>query len=105
MHRHPYLTVWVVCFLLFCALPLVPQENGHVPWLWAPVLILGTLAIYAAPIISLRIWWRRHKQKRGAKKAILARCEYEHAALMRGDTITGIYGRFTPTVPVDGYIT
>ncbi|MDQ1246613.1 MAG: hypothetical protein QG597_981 [Actinomycetota bacterium] len=94
--HHPYLTVWVVALLLFLSPFLGMRDDGTYTALGEALKVPALLGLaFGAPIVTIRIWLRRSRMKRKAKKEVLARCEYEHRAIMNGDPV-GLYGRYTP---------
>jgi hypothetical protein len=58
--------------------------------LW-PVPMIATLVVIPAAVGVLVLRSRRRQQR-----AVIARAEYEHAAVLRGEMGLGVYGRFQP---------
>jgi len=93
--RHPYLTIWMVTLLVFLSPYLGMRDDGTFSALGEALKVPAVLGLFIAPFVSIRVWFLRSSDKRKAKKEILARCEYEHRAIMSGDPV-GFYGRYTP---------
>ena len=90
------MTIWVVTLLVFLSPFLGMRDDGTYTALGEALKVPAMLGLlFVAPIVTVRTWLRRSREKRKAEKELLARCEYEHRAIMNGDS-TGFYGRYTP---------
>ena len=92
--RHPVgVTVGFVAAVTAVAFFLVfpAREIGMIlGWLMIALTAIGVLAL------CVRIIFRLHQRGQIVRAQIAARADYEHNALLRGDTATGVYGAFRP---------
>jgi hypothetical protein len=88
---------------------MVALATGVLPVAFVAMLILGTAfgtpttvgisLLVVLPsligIVGLAVSMYRESARK-VRGQVIARAEYEHQALMRGDTRTGMYGRWQP---------
>jgi Protein of unknown function (DUF2510) len=60
------------------------------------VEVVGVIAAIAAVWICAAVLVDAHDRRRRCHKAIAARADKQHRALLRGNTLTGVYGKYPP---------
>jgi hypothetical protein len=61
-----------------------------------PVFVAAAIAY--GVYLTARAAARCHRRRQWVHSAIAARADYEHWALMAGDEMTGLFGRFPPAM-------
>lgn len=92
--KHPILLATGGCIAVLTVMFLVLLQIGMFGahgFIWGMVWLLFQLSVTVFPAV---LAWKARRQRRQA--AIAARADYEHAALLRGDIRTGVYGQFQP---------
>jgi hypothetical protein len=82
----------VTAFLLLLQWAMFAANGFSVGMIW----LLFQLAVISIP---LSIWWYpRHARRRSERANMAARADYEHNAMMNGDTTTGVFGGYQPYI-------
>lgn len=82
----------MVRYACWAAVIAAALAGGAVPWL----ATLSFLAVLVMLCVELGLATARGSEQKRLHEKLLRDAEYEHAALLTGDDMTGTYGHFQP---------